>query len=32
MELTIIQQFELFGMYDGNGDPSDPLIDQPYTH
>jgi hypothetical protein len=32
MELTIIQHFELLGKYDGDGDPSVPLIDQPCTH
>jgi hypothetical protein len=32
MELTIIQYFELLGKYDGNGDPSVPLIDPSYTH
>jgi hypothetical protein len=30
--LTIIQYVELLGMYDDDGDPSVPLIDQPYTH
>jgi hypothetical protein len=32
MELTIIRHVKLLGMYDGDGDPSVPWIDQPDTH
>jgi hypothetical protein len=32
MELTIIRHVKLLGMYDGDGDPSVPWIDQPYIY